>query len=238
MKIPKQSKGFVDYSEEYNPIIPEYAYYEPSEEDVQALEAQHDAEVREQEENAIILKEWEEVGQRNLEIIRDIPGAIGERLKHLFEQKKIERIHFARQIGVSRSTLFRYCEGTSTPSKKRLLIIIDALDMDVADFCYEPKNYEKWKAVLEEKATRKNDIFTLRDNLLERLSRNNFTFQHKGETTRLPYRHYVILKAMLESSFRILDLIPHDSEEQKAKQKDTPKRETVTKKPVTEADDK
>ena len=65
---------------------------------------------------------------------------------------------------------------------------------------------------MEKKPPQKNDIFDLRDNLLGQLCKNDFTYQYKGETIRLPYRHYVILKAMLESSFRILDLIAHDKE--------------------------
>ena len=212
MKASKKIKGLVDYSEEYNPIIPADEYPEPSAEEILAQEQQHEAELREQEENAKADREWEKLGQQNLGIIRDIPDAIGQRLEYLFETKKIERIHFARQIGVSRSTLFRYCTGESTPSEKKLLVIIDALDMTVADFCYEPKNIAEWKAALEKKAAKKNDIFELRDSLLEKLSRNSFTYQYKGETIRLPYRHYIILKAMLESSFRILDLIVHDKE--------------------------
>ena len=212
MKASKQAKRLVDYSDEYNPTIPAEEYPEPSEAEILAQEQQHEAEMREQEENARAREKWEKLGKQNFGTIRDVPNAIGQRLEHLFEEKKIERIHFARQIGVSRSTLFRYCTGESTPSEKKLLAIIDALDMTIADFCYEPRDINKWKASMEKKPPQKNDIFELRDNLLGQLCKNDFTYQYKGETIRLPYRHYVILKAMLESSFRILDLIAHDKE--------------------------
>ena len=212
MKATKQAKGLVDYSDKYNPTIPPDEYPEPSAEEILAQEQQHEAELREQEENARVDQDWEALGKRNFEILKGSRKAIGQRLTYLFEEKKIERTHFARQIGVSRSTLFRYCMGKNAPNPKKLLVIIDALDMTVADFCYAPKDLEKWKASLEKKPTQKNDIFDLRDNLLGQLCTNDFTYQYKGETIRLPHRHYVILKAMVESSFRILDLISHDKE--------------------------
>ena len=212
MKSSKQAKGLVDYSDIYNPTIPADEYPEPSDEQVLALEQQHEAEMREQEENARANQDWEAQGKRNFDTIKDSRKTIGQRLEYLLEKKKIERIHFARQVGISRSTLFRYCAGGSKPSEKKLLAIIDALDMTVADFCYEPGNLEKWKESLEKKPPKKNDIFELRDKLLGLLCKNDFTYQYKGETIRLPHRHYVILKAMLESSFRILDLIVHDKE--------------------------
>ena len=212
MEISKQAKGFVDYSDEYNPVIPADEYPEPSEEEILAMDQRHEAELREIEENARIAQEWEKLGQQNLKVIRDTSKSIGERLEYLFAAKKIERIHFARQIGVSRSTLFRYCTGYSTPSEKKLLMIIDALDMSVADFCYEPQDTPKWKSHLEKKVIKKNDIFELKDVLLEQLSSNSFTYQYNGDTLRLPCRYTTILKALLESSFRILDLLPHDQE--------------------------
>lgn len=212
MEISKQAKGFVDYSDENNPVIPADEYPEPSAEEILAMEQQYEAELREKAENTRAAQEWEKLGQQNIKVIRDTPKSIGERLEYLFAAKKIERIHFARQIGVSRSTLFRYFTGDSTPSEKKLLTIIDALDMSVADFCYEPKDTEKWKSYLVKKVIKKNDIFELRDDLLKQLSNNSFTYQYNGDTLQLPYRHAMILKALLESSFRILDLIPHDKE--------------------------
>ena len=221
MKISKKNKGLVDYSDIYNPIIPADEYPEPeySDEEIQVQWEMEDALRREREENAKALKEWEAQAKKNLEIILNVPGAIGDRLTYLLNAKDIERASFARQIGVGRTTIHRYISGQSIPNKKKLLLIIDALDMDVADFCYEPRDFKKWQAALEETIARKHDIFEFRDNLLDELSRNNFTYQHKGVTSRLPHRHYVILKAMLESSFRVLDLIAHDTKEWVPKEK-------------------
>ena len=59
-----------------------------------------------------------------LDDILNVPGAIADRLTYLFEVKKIEKAAFARQIGSGRTTIHRYLSGESTPTKKKLLIII------------------------------------------------------------------------------------------------------------------
>ena len=92
MKASKQAKRLVDYSDEYNPTIPVEEYPEPSEAEILAQEQQHEAEMREQEENARAREKWEKLGKQNFGTIRDVPNAIGQRLEHLFEEKKIERL--------------------------------------------------------------------------------------------------------------------------------------------------
>lgn len=221
MKINKKEKGIVDLSEKYNPTPTEeemlemYASMigEDDEAADAAAEEMQEAEVLEREENARALARWEKLAQENLKLIRDVSGAIGDRLTYLFEKKQIEKASFARQIGVGRTTLHRYLKGTATPSEKKLLLIIDALEMDAGDFCYEPKDIEKWKMNLEEGAKRSSDIFELKNEFLEKLARNHFTYTYKGSTYRLPYKHYITLKTMLESSFKVLDLLSHDKYE-------------------------
>ena len=221
MKINKKAKGLVDYSDVYNPeqtdeeiaAMIAYEIENDSDEHWEELEARHEADMLEREENARALARWEKLAQENLKLIRDVSGAIGDRLTYLFEKKQIEKASFARQIGVGRTTLHRYLKGTATPSEKKLLIIIDALEMDVGDFCYEPKDTEKWKIMLEESTKRSSDIFELKNEFLEKLAKNHFTYTYKGSTYRLPYKHYITLKTMLESSFKVLDLLSHDKYE-------------------------
>lgn len=213
MKVSKKAKGLVDYTSSYNHPPEDIPQPELTEEEESALLAMYENEMREREENAITRAQWEEQAKRNLEDILYIPGAIENRLSYLFKKKGIEQKEFARQIGLSRTTLYRYLEGKTAPNKKKLLLIIDALDMEVADFCYEPRDFDKWKASLEADAVRRHDVFQMRDRLLSEISQNNFTYQYNGHPVRLPRKYYLILKTMLESSFRILDLLAHDEEE-------------------------
>jgi hypothetical protein len=49
---------------------------------------------------------------------------------------------------------------------------------------------------------------------MDDLSQNNFTYQYNGRPVRLPRKYYLILKAALESSFRVLDLLAHDKDDE------------------------
>ena len=124
MKVSKKAKGLVDYSAIYNPV-PEYAE-EPqyTDEDERIQQEMIEAQIREREENKKALAIWEEQAKKNLDDILIVPGAIADRLTYLFEVKKIEKAAFARQIGSGRTTIHRYLSGESTPTKKKLLIII------------------------------------------------------------------------------------------------------------------
>ena len=215
MKIKKEAKGLIDLSHIYNPETDDEAYFEAmlneqSEEADIASEEMHDAEVLEREVNARAQKRWEEQAEENLKIIRDVTGAVGDRLEYLFKKKHIEKAAFARQVGIGRTTLHRYLLGSAVPNEAKLKRIIEALEMDVGDFCYAPRNLAEWKESLEEASRKRNDIFELKKELFEKLEKNNFTYTYKGSTYRLPYKHYVVLKEMLDTSFRVLDLLAHD----------------------------
>lgn len=213
MKISDKAKGLVDYSHIYNPDFEYDVEPEFDEEEIRILEEMHEAELQEKEENARALDAWKAQAEKNLDEILYVSGAIAERLQYIFETKNIEKTSFARQIGIGRTTIHRYLSGAATPSRKKLLVIIDALDMEVADFCYEPQNFKKWKEELETTQKHTNDIFDLKESVLSSLSKNNFSYLHNGEIKPLPYRYYKILKTMLESSFRVLDLLSHDKKE-------------------------
>lgn len=214
MKVSKKAKGLVDYTSAYNHPPEDMQQPELTEEEEAALLAMYDDEMRERAENAATRKQLEEQAKKNLEDILYIPGAIGKRLAYLFEKKGIEQKDFARQVGISRTTLYRYLSEKTAPTKKKLLIIIEALDMEVEDFCFEPNDFPKWVQSLEADAVRRHDIFQLRERLMGELSQNNFTYQYNGHSVRLPRKYYLILKAALESSFRVLDLLAHDKDEE------------------------
>lgn len=213
MKVSDKKKGIVDYTSAPHELPDEFREWDMSDEQLEYLEALDDARVREAEENARARTEWQAQGKKNLEIIlyqNYQNGEIAKRLAYLFEEKHIEKTAFARQAGLGRTTIHRYINGDSTPSKKKLLQVLDALSMSVEDFCYEPTNFEAWKEALIESISKKHDIFILKDYIMKELAKNDFTYSHNGETVKLPYRHYTLLKAILESGFKVLDLLPHD----------------------------
>jgi transcriptional regulator with XRE-family HTH domain len=214
MKISDKKKGIVDYTSAHHELPDEFREWDMSDEQLEYLEARHDAAVREAEENARARAEWQSQGKKNLEIIlyqNYQNGEIAKRLAYLFEEKHIEKTAFARQAGLGRTTIHRYISGDSTPNKKKLLQILDALSMSVEDFCYEPTNFEAWKEALVASLSKEHDIFKLKDYIMKELAKNDFTYSHDGEIVRLPYRHYTLLKAILESGFKVLDLLPHDN---------------------------
>ena len=217
MKISDQKKGIEDYISKYCEVPDDLSPPEFTEEQLAQMDAEAIYVKRARRRNARAQKQWEEDGKRHLGIIRDVPNAVSERLKHLFNEKGIEVASFAREVGMGRTTIHRYLKGEPVSSEKKLLRIIDALSMTVADFCYSPHDIEEWKASLEDSIAEKNDIFMWRDQLIEQLSTNDFTYQHHGKTYRLPYNYYVVLKAIVENSVKVLDLLPHDTSDRKPK---------------------
>lgn len=205
MKINDKDKGIVPSVSDENFTVPELLV---DESDIAAAMVEEEKKRRKQ--NALARAEWNSQGKENLDVILYVPNAIASRLDYLLKQKRIEKAVFARQVGLGRTTIHRYINGDSTPNKKKLLQIIDALSMSVADFCYEPKDFEKWKAALEPTNFQGRDIIDFRDEILDILSRNNFVYRHNGKTMRLPHKHYVLLKSIFESGFNVLDLLPHD----------------------------
>lgn len=104
---------------------------------------------------------------------------IGERIEYLMSENNQEISEFCLNIGISRSSMHRYIKGSHLPSEKALRKIIDGLYVSVADFCYEPDDFEKWKSAFENSSDN-NDIFKFKDKMLEQLRINNFTYTHNG----------------------------------------------------------
>ena len=96
--------------------------------------------------------------------------------------------------------------------------IIDGLYVSVADFCYEPDDFEKWKSAFENSSDN-NDIFKFKDKMLEQLRINNFTYTHNGLVMRLPNRYFELFRNLIKQSFEVLELIPHNGKEKHSAQK-------------------
>ena len=186
-------------------------------------------------ENELAEKKWEEEGEKNIKVLinkqkplveqfkKDQAKAkannkeiaysgdsfIGERIVFLMEQNKQEIAEFCRNIGMSRSSLHRYIKGSFLPSEKSLRKIIEGLYVSVADFCYAPDDFEKWKSAFGE-SYEVNDIFDFKEELLSKLRINDFTYQANGATRRLPNRYFELFRNLIKDSFAILELLPHD----------------------------
>ena len=231
MKISDKKKGIEDYISKYHDIPDDLPPPEFTEEHLAEMDAEAADIKRIRRRNAWSEKRWEEEGQKNLKIILLKKNAVADRLKYLLQEKHIEVATFAREVGMGRSTIHRYLKGGKhKPSEKNLLRIIDALSMSVADFCYSPSDINEWKASLVESDTEENDIFMWRDQLIEQLSFNDFTYRRYGKVHRLPHNYYVVLKAIVENSIRVLDLLPHDTKVW------TPRKATAPTSDVTDED--
>lgn len=136
---------------------------------------------------------------------------IGERIEFLMDKNNQEITELGLNIGISRSSMHRYIKGTHIPSERLFKKIIEGLYVSVADFCYEPDNFEKWKSAFEQTAEN-NDIFKFKEKMLEQLRINSFTYKNNGITMRLPNRYFELFRNLIKYSFGVLDLIPHDKQ--------------------------
>lgn len=206
MKIKNEAKGIIVPKLDIRDYLDRCVNEESAWEELRADERKI------QLENARIAHEWVEQGEKNLDILLNA-GGIEKRLAYLFKVKKIEKASFAKQVGMGRTTIQRYTsnkDGGFKSTKKRLLKILDALSISVADFAFEPNDFEKWKASFDVPNFSGYDILSLRDNVLGAFENNNLVYRHNGETRRLPYQQYALMKSILESAFKVLDLVPHD----------------------------
>ena len=206
MKITDKAKGLKDTNLDIKD------YLENGLDEASALEELYADRLKIHTENTRIAKEWVEQGEKNLDILMQ-KGDIAKRLKYIFEVKKIEKAAFARQVGMGRTTIQRYTsergEGFKS-TKKRLLRILDALQISVADFAFEPTDDEKWKAAFNNPTIEGYDILSLRDEVLFAFESNNFVYKQNGETKRFQGRPYELMKSIIESAFKVLDMVPHD----------------------------
>ena len=157
-------------------------------------------------------KKKQAIAQANgKEINYDSDSFIGERIEFLMGKNNQEIAEFCRNIGMSRSSLHRYIKGSHLPSEKSLRKIIEGLYVSIADFCYEPNDFEKWKSAFETSSDI-NDIFKFRDEILAQLRINNFTYQNNGITMRLPNRYFELFRNLIKDSFGVFEMLPHDKQ--------------------------
>lgn len=228
MKIDDEIKGINYYPDDYI----ERVY---TEEDVAEIIESEKYYSKLIEQNELAEKKWEEEGEKNIKVLinkqkilveqfrKDQAKAkasnkeisysgdsfIGERIVFLMGQNNQEIAEFCRNIGMSRSSLHRYIKGSFLPSEKSLRKIIEGLYVSVADFCYAPDDFEKWKSAFG-KSYEVNDIFNFKERLLKKLRINDFTYQTNGATRRLPNRYFEAFRNLIKDSFAILELLPHD----------------------------
>lgn len=206
MKIKNEAKGITE------PKLDIRDYLDTSVDEASAWEELRADERKIQLENARIAQEWVAQGEKNLDILLNA-GGIEKRLAYLFKVKKIEKASFAKQVGMGRTTIQRYTskkDGGFKSTKKRVLKILDALSISVADFAFEPTDYDKWEASFDTPNLNGYNILNLRDEVLNAFEKNNFVYRHNGVMKRLPYQQYALMKSILESAFKVLDLVPHD----------------------------
>lgn len=187
------------------------------------------------EQNEKAQAEWERQGEENLKLLLSMQkplveqfkkkeaiakskgkeidysgdSFIGERIEFLLDKNNQEITEFCRNIGMSRSSIHRYIKGTHLPSEKSLRKIIDGLFVSVADFCYAPDNFEKWKTAFVKTADN-NDIFDFKEKILKELRLNNFTYMNNGLSIHLPNRYFELFRNLIKQSFEVLELLPHD----------------------------
>ena len=223
MKISDKNKGlipkgsvleeYLEYDEEF------YAAMEREQEgrDIEAEEEYDHQVMLALEEKAAKEKEWEAQGPVNYDRLRQMQkdgklsntNYIGERVLYLRNQLYLEPIDVYEPAGISKSTLYRVEQGEHAPTESVILKILYALQISLADFACFPDDFEHWKSIITEPDS-SYDVYKFRDEVLEKLSRYSFSYKNSGKTIKFPRAHINLLKKLIESSFEVLDIVPHD----------------------------
>lgn len=223
MKISDKNKGlipkgsvleeYLEYDEEF------YAAMEREQEgrDIEAEEEYDHQVMLALEEKAAKEKEWEAQGPVNYDRLRQMQkdgklsntNYIGERVLYLRNQLDLEPIDVYEPAGISKSTLYRVEQGEHAPTESVILKILYALQISLADFACFPDDFEHWKSIITEPDS-SYDVYKFRDEVLEKLSRYSFSYKNSGKTIKFPRAHINLLKRLIESSFEVLDIVPHD----------------------------
>lgn len=223
MKISDKNKGlipkgsvleeYLEYDEEF------YAAMEREQEgrDIEAEEEYDHQVMLALEEKAAKEKEWEAQGPVNYDRLRQMQkdgklsntNYIGERVLYLRNQLDLEPIDVYEPAGISKSTLYRVEQGEHAPTESVIQKILYALQISLADFACFPDDFEHWKSIITEPDS-SYDVYKFRDEVLEKLSRYSFSYKNSGKTIKFPRAHINLLKKLIESSFEVLDIVPHD----------------------------
>lgn len=206
MKVSSKNKGMHDFTEDQG-------YFENFEEHAHELDRLYD-------ENWQREKDWEAQGPINFEKLRELQkdgqasgtNYIGERVAYLREVSNMQPVDVYSSAGISKTTLYRIEEGRNIPTMKVFGKVLFALSTSLADFSCFPGDFEKWKSVITETEGTVN-IYKYRNDILKDLENCIFVYKVSGKKVRFPRKHFLVLKKMIESSFAVLDLQPHDEEQ-------------------------
>ena len=200
--------------------------------DADEIEEAEKQKIREEQERAErkakreqVLADRKRIGEENLvELVKlhndgfdkfSPKNIIGKRVKFLRDIYGFKSpTDFSRRAGIDRTTLY-HCEKGDSPIKiSTVRKIIAAFDMDVYDFAYSPKKYNEF--VEHNKITNDTlfdvpkNIFDFRDYVLNSVQSLDFSYNVNGIMKRVPAKYVITLKSLLESSFKVLDLMTHD----------------------------
>ena len=223
MKISDKNKGLIPKGS----VLEEYFEYDeefyasvsgPDTEEEIEEQAERDRQIMlALEEKAAKEKEWEAQGTVNYDRLRQMQkdgklsntNYIGERVLYLRNQLDLEPIDVYEPAGISKSTLYRVEQGEHAPTESVIQKILYALQISLADFACFPDDFEHWKSIITEPDS-SYDVYKFRDEVLEKLSRYSFSYKNSGKTIKFPRAHINLLKKLIESSFEVLDIVPHD----------------------------
>lgn len=222
MQITSKGKGLIAYpgndDEYYEALIAEDSQL--TAEDYAAMEAQSRETLQILEENEKINKAWEANGSLNFKQLRELQkdgqtrgtNYIGERVAYLRKISDMQPADVYTSAGIAKSTLYRIEEGKNIPTEKVIVNVLYALQTSLADFSCFPDDFEKWKASISNTGSSTN-IYRFRDDILKQLEKGNFSYNLSGTNIKFPRKHLLLLKHLLDASFAILDLLPHDRDQ-------------------------
>ena len=225
MKISDKDKGFVtegsilEHYFETGERVYDTKAIENGEIDIEAAEEEYDRQIMlALEEKARKEKEWEKNGLANFEKLRELQKNsldnrlyIGERVLYLREQLELEPKDVYEPAGIVKSTLYRIENGPNCPTVQVIQKVLYSLQVTLADFSCFPDDFERWKKAITE-PDNTYDIYKFRKEMLRKLEQYCFTYKLSGKETRFPRTHLNLIRNLLESSFAILDIVPHDEQ--------------------------
>ena len=215
MKINDKAKGVLPFEDIPDEVYAEeYSHY--TQDDIDAMEEASKQTNTIIDRNERALNKWKASGSANYAKLRELQkyapngkNYIGERVKYLREHLQLDPVDVYTSAGIAKTTLYRIEHGTNVPTESVMQNVLYALNISMADFSCFPDDFEKWKQQITN-TSEAIDIYEFRQEILGKLERGSFSYNLAGKSVQFPLSHLNILKQMIESSFSILDLLPHD----------------------------
>ena len=214
MEIKDTAKGILPFDEEpIESVIAEWESYTQADFDAMEEASRRRDEIIDH--NDAVRKEWIKQGPANYAKLREMqkyapPGKnyIGERVLYLRTQLGLDPVDVYTSAGIAKTTLYRIEHGTNVPTESVMQNVLYALHTSIADFSYSPEDFEKWKESIS-RSSNAGNIYAFRREILRKLN-GGFSYKLSGKTVQFPRPYLNIIQSILESSFAILDIIPHD----------------------------